>query len=122
MNRVKVSEVQPYYLDLRGAAAFLAISPKTISNLLALGTFPVQPKRYRSKRLFKLSDLQEFARSLESDSSEPVNKRGRKRVCKADGQEQSRVAGLVERKNPAGGRGSGDEDASKEMSHNDTTS
>lgn len=111
MNRIKVSEVQPYFLDLRGAAAFLGIASKTISNELSAGTFPIKPVHRKSKPLFPYSALLEYARALESDSSEPARKRGRKRVCKDEGQERSRVATFLEIKNPAGGPGTGDETA-----------
>lgn len=106
MQKAEVYRLKPYFLDTQGTADFLGLSKKSVSNALSDGTFPIKPIYWHSKPLFPYTALLEYARALEQDSSEPAKKRGRKRVCKDEGQEPSRIAAEINAiKNPAGRRG-----------------
>jgi hypothetical protein len=99
--------IQPRFLTLPELAEVLGGSSKTISNELSRGEFPIKPIYRNSKPLFSCAAVNEYCNALEQDPSEPAKKRGRKRVCKGEGQEPSRIAEL-KIKNPGGRRGSGE--------------
>lgn len=57
----------PRLLDIDAAAAYLALSPKTLRNRLgrkAENPFPVKPKRIGRKIVFDVKDLIRFADDL----------------------------------------------------------
>jgi hypothetical protein len=95
----------PHFLSKEDAADFLGVPSKSISNELSAGRFPIKPVYRNSKPLFPYVALLEYARSLETQSSEPARKRGRKRNGGTMVKGQSRDADFQERKNQAGGPG-----------------
>ncbi len=56
--------VRPRLLRIEQAAAYLGLSPKTISNRLSDGTFPVKSKRIGRTVLFDLRDLDKYVDEL----------------------------------------------------------
>jgi len=60
-------------LSIEEAAAYLGISPRTLYNGVApksKNPFPVKPKRWGKRVLFDIKDLDEFADSLDTHSSD----------------------------------------------------
>lgn len=62
---VKVEQkIKPRLLRIEQAAAYLGLSPKTISNRLSEGKFPIKPKRIGRTVLFDIKDLDQYVDEL----------------------------------------------------------
>ena len=65
-----MADIQPRLLNVKQAARYLSIAPKTIRNRIgprAPNPFPVKPKRIGKRVLFDRKDLDRFVDSLSSD-------------------------------------------------------
>jgi hypothetical protein len=60
-------------LSVKEAAVYIGLSPRTLYNGIAPKSktpFPIKPKKYRSKLLFDIRDLDRFCDSLGQEKEE----------------------------------------------------
>jgi predicted DNA-binding transcriptional regulator AlpA len=67
MEKQEVKAIQPRFVSVKAAAAYLGFSPKTLYNRIgprAADPFPLQPRRIGKKVLFDRLELERFADGL----------------------------------------------------------
>lgn len=63
----KTKELRPAALGYADAARYCGLAEKTLRNRVCNRSFPVRPRKFGSKPLFLVSELDEFLKSLPSD-------------------------------------------------------
>lgn len=90
MVRVTVKEIEPEFVDWQGFSRLAGIPVSSLQNKMSEGTLGIKPRYFGAKPLFRVSEILEW---LDSLPSEPVVKRGRKRLCDTPIKEKSRSGG-----------------------------
>jgi predicted DNA-binding transcriptional regulator AlpA len=72
MPAIETNNNQKRLLNIKEAAIYLSLSPRTLYNGVApksKAPFPVRPRRIGKKVLFDIKDLDRFVDSLDTQSS-----------------------------------------------------
>ncbi len=80
MKKAKIRELDPLFVSWDGFGKITGIAVSTLQNRLSEGSLPVKPRYFGTKPLFRVTEILAWVESL---PSEPLVKRGRKRLSEA---------------------------------------